>query len=53
MRKDPLLLKILNFFQFLIRIVTHDIYLILCGFNECFKTIRFFKMSNVSYLDKN
>jgi hypothetical protein len=34
--------------------VTHDIYLILCGFNEYFKTIRFFfLMPSVSYLNKN
>ena len=39
--------------QFLARIVTHGIYLILCGFNECFKSIGFFKMPSVSYQDKN
>ncbi len=50
--KDPLQLKTSNFLQFLTRIVTHDIYLILCGFNECFKTNGFFKMLSVSYLDK-
>ena len=53
MGKDILSLKTFNFLQFLVRIVTHDIYLILCGFNECFKTIGFFKMPSVSYLDKN
>ena len=40
--KDPLLLKTSNFLQFLTRIVTHGIYLVLCCFNECFKTIGFF-----------
>jgi hypothetical protein len=53
MGNDPLPLKTSNFLQFLARIVTHGIYLILCGFNECFKTIGFFKMRSVSYLDKN
>ena len=33
--------------------MTHGIYLIFCDFNECFKTIGFFKMPSVSYLDKN
>ena len=51
--KDPLPLKTSNFLQCLARIVTNGIYLILCGFNECCKTIRFFKMPHVSYLDKN
>ena len=50
---DPLPLKTSNFLQFLSRIVIHGIYLILCGFSECFKTIGFFKMPSVSYLDKN
>ena len=49
----PSQLKSFNFLQVLARIVTHGIYLILCGFNECFKTIGFFKMPSVSYLDKN
>ncbi len=31
------LIETFNFLQFLARIVTHDIYLILYGFNECFK----------------
>ena len=39
---DPLSLKTSNFLKFLVRIVTYDIYLILCCFNECLKTIRFF-----------
>jgi hypothetical protein len=51
--KDPLPLKTSNFLYVLVRIVTHGIYLILCGFNECFKTIGFFKMPHVSYFDKN
>ena len=40
--KDLLPLKTFNFLQFLARIVTHGIYLILCCFNKCFKTIGFF-----------
>ena len=39
--------------QFLARIVTYCIYLILCDFNECFKIIGFFKIPSVSCLDKN
>ena len=42
MGKDILSLKTFNFLQFLVRIVTHDIYLILCGFNKYFKTIWIF-----------
>ena len=46
-------LKTSNFFQFLVRIVTRYIYLFLCGFNECFKTIGFFKMPQVTYITNN